>query len=1005
MTFKLNLKLLCAVVTSVALSSCSDFTKGKPKKETVLEVKQESMSCLKTVSLDIKKFLKSESTNEEIDKTFSCIDNTLKEFQTRVEGKAEADAFTADELYQIFDKFIKDAAISKAATEDLMTLKAALLGGSNTKITKTEISVLRSYIETLKAEAKALLPYSQLFTFKKTEVVFSKSMIRNGFAQLSLSLKNMLKASKIGSSNYQFADFKKLVINLKLVDEKQDDMLILFKQVSDMLTGGENLTNEDDKALYVDNITEVLRLYTLYIQGHVKMDINNKENMDSTFEYVQSAVELMENSVQFKRTKAVSFDDIEQLIKDFIKKVPADTPEKKSAEMYQKIVMDIFESGFVGANSKMTKTELTSLKSYLQTLKADIAAISSYKELFQFKKSEVQISKEVINAGILSLTRALKNFVNTSNYAKDNYDLNNLIGVLKNLELNEQQKSIMLLLERVNNLLIGGQQLISKEDKDRYIDNITEVLRLYAIHTQGYVKYEISSSENVKESLEYTQAMITLLENSVQYKKTKIVSSETIDPLLVEVLKKNILPLKVTAETALSFYKTIAVRVFEAGLAGDVTGFSGLKKVHFANLNRELAIYRIYNQFIESVAGTELLNDKKMSRLPLKDVQAHLKAYEQKQYQEILNNFDKDTQAQIVSSVEELKTEFLDKTPVLYRFNKIILSANQEIWDQNWSDLARGLYYSMISRQLLLGWGQTPLVKEVKNASVAEQGLVQWYSEFKKFGIETKIFDPRSKNSGASNLSAANLFTRSGNGDNKMNFRESIQFLGILFSGGGKVYEEMASSFKKANCNLPEKDVFGHNWNNEACAYEDFKQNYKYYFSNLSYLVGYLDKLKQDEKEFKDFYESVMSVARLDSTAKGRLETGDMRAFSILLHYVESIYAAYDEDRNWKLSEKEIKNAYPRFKGFAEQFARKSAADSLAMFNSWKGKVGGYGCFTEQDLIKESFVFMVYYGKTPASSDLTNFPCLRNEPLIKFEGEVERKSIINTFKIIKSVLG
>jgi hypothetical protein len=48
---------------------------------------------------------------------------------------------------------------------------------------------------------------------------------------------------------------------------------------------------------------------------------------------------------------------------------------------------------------------------------------------------------------------------------------------------------------------------------------------------------------------------------------------------------------------------------------------------------------------------------------------------------------------------------------------------------------------------------------------------------------------------------------------------------------------------------------------------------------------------------------------------------------------------------------------------------------------------------------------MVYNGKLPQTSDLTILPCLRKEPLIKFKGEVERKSIINTFKIIKSVLG
>ncbi|MEQ1724075.1 MAG: hypothetical protein ABL930_12945, partial [Pseudobdellovibrio sp.] len=342
---------------------------------------------------------------------------------------------------------------------------------------------------------------------------------------------------------------------------------------------------------------------------------------------------------------------------------------------------------------------------------------------------------------------------------------------------------------------------------------------------------------------------------------------------------------------------------------------------------------------------------------------------------------------------------------VLYRFNKIILAPNQEIWDQNWLDLSRGLYYSMISRELLLGWGQTPLNKEVKNALIAEQGLVQWYAEFKNFGIETKIFDPRSNNSGASNLMSANLFTRSGDGDNKMTFRESIQFLGILFSGGGKVYDEIAAGFKKANCNLPEKDVFGNNWNNEVCAYEDLRKNYKHYFSNLSYLVVYLDGLNKNEAEFKEFYEALMLVARNDATTKGRLETADIRSQSTLLHYVESIFSAYDLDRNYKLSESEIKAAYPKFKNFAEQFAKKSSSEQLATFTSWKGSIAGYGCFTEQDLIRESFVFMVYNGKTPQTSDLTTLPCLRNEPLIKFNGEVERKSIINTFKIIKSVLG
>ncbi len=148
-----------------------------------------------------------------------------------------------------------------------------------------------------------------------------------------------------------------------------------------------------------------------------------------------------------------------------------------------------------------------------------------------------------------------------------------------------------------------------------------------------------------------------------------------------------------------------------------------------------------------------------------------------------------------------------------------------------------------------------------------------------------------------------------------------------------------------------------------------------------------------------------MRIARISGVVGKRVETADIRSFSTLLHYIESIFATYDLNHNNLLSEDEIKATYPKFKIFAEKFAHKSSQEQLAKFNSWMGVAAGYSCYSEQDLIKEAFVFMVYNGKTPTTSDLSVLPCLRNEPLIKFKGEVDRKNIINTFKIIKSILG
>lgn len=220
------------------LTGCGDFLKGKPQQKEVLEIKQESLSCLKTVSLEVSKFLKSESSQKEIDATFNCITDTLTEFQSRVEGAQESEAFTADELFQIFEKFVKDAKVSRAATTDLLNLKSALIGGSDQKITKAEISSLKDFIGVVKAEAKNILPYAQILTLPEGNKQYSKKMIQDSFLQLNLSLNNLLKASKLHRSGYSFEDFKQLLKNLNMINESHDALVEIANKMNELIIGG-----------------------------------------------------------------------------------------------------------------------------------------------------------------------------------------------------------------------------------------------------------------------------------------------------------------------------------------------------------------------------------------------------------------------------------------------------------------------------------------------------------------------------------------------------------------------------------------------------------------------------------------------------------------------------------------------------------------------------------------------------------------------------------------------
>ena len=236
------------------------------------------------------------------------------------------------------------------------------------------------------------------------------------------------------------------------------------------------------------------------------------------------------------------------------------------------------------------------------------------------------------------------------------------------------------------------------------------------------------------------------MENSLQYKKTQSVSAQTIDGLISAVTNSNFLTYKISSYTAAMFYRTAIVRVLEAGAKGNVAGFTGIKSFHLKNLKREIGIYKVHSKMLERVASEELFASKGITSAPLKDIQLALGALDIANEQEILSKYDTAMQTQIVNNVNDLRSEFLEKNPVIYRNKKIAVAANQNIWEQKWKDLARGLYVKMLARLLMQGWGQIYPLENIRTNYLSEVAMYNWYSEFKHFGIEMKFFDPRTAN-------------------------------------------------------------------------------------------------------------------------------------------------------------------------------------------------------------------------------------------------------------------
>ncbi|MCC2680202.1 MAG: hypothetical protein K0R29_2778, partial [Pseudobdellovibrio sp.] len=346
--FHFEISLLLAV--TVLFSSCSEFLSGKPKPQDSIEIQSNLSDCLNDVTTDLKNFFDSKAGGEVLDKTIMCVDETLTNLQTKVEGRENAAAFTADEIYDIVNTFVEGATLSRTGAQNLILLKAALLGGDKTRITKLEINDLKTYLRVIKDEAKKLIPYIPVFRFEETDKLYTKEHIAEAFQALGASIKVLVKTSKLANSNYTFTDFKNFLINvLNLQDDAKNTVNILTK-VNYVLNGSQLDLNDAEKELFVDNLTEFLRLTSLNANGYVKYDIENISELDNTVEFVDQALKLLENSLQYRKTGVISVMSLDHLMLALAESDKFSHKVRASSliNFYKTIFVRMFESGIDG---------------------------------------------------------------------------------------------------------------------------------------------------------------------------------------------------------------------------------------------------------------------------------------------------------------------------------------------------------------------------------------------------------------------------------------------------------------------------------------------------------------------------------------------------------------------------------------------------------------------------------------------------------------------------------
>lgn len=652
-----------------------------------------------------------------------------------------------------------------------------------------------------------------------------------------------------------------------------------------------------------------------------------------------------------------------------------------------------------GVENEITKPELELLKDYLKILQVEIKKLSPYIKVFSFKKENGPFDQKTINLAFSQLRSSLKTLLTASKIPRAEYNFEDVKQLTISLNIVEKQEDQQLLnlVENVVNLLAGKEPLKTEAEYILSIDNFVDVSALYAEALYTGMKFEIGDKNQLNRVLDFTGRIITAFENSLQYKKTHQLPVKYLDPIINEVLKAQIIPVEIKEETFQRFYKTAIIRIFNDQKNIDPVSLESLRPVNFRKIKREYHIYKAYQDMINS------LNFGAKTFLMPNALQAQIKAYNftpaiSKLIQ--VNKLDQALTKEIALGVEELRQEALAKLPILYRHKKYVVATSQNTAEVSWSDVSRSHYVKMLARELLLGWGQVDpsLNLYSPNSRMLKADFVKWYNDFKEFAIELKLFDPRATDNGADNFTQADLFTYAGNGDNQLHYLELQQFVNMLLGGGAELSDDVNKVMIASGCSIPGQiDVFGNPWFEEKCFLKNVRIHAKRFFSHIYLFGNYVTSL--NEQEYLGFYTELMSVARLKADTVGRVETADIRQFSLLAMFIDSLLTIYDNKGSYgAVGPEEIRAAYPRFKNFVADYVKKpDVAVKLKDWDKWYNvcKLS----HSKDDFLQEAFIFLVYNGRIPEKSDI-NLLCNFGE-LFKFEGTVNRRSILSTFQILK----
>lgn len=710
-----------------------------------------------------------------------------------------------------------------------------------------------------------------------------------------------------------------------------------------------------------------------HLKGFSVGEAEPKE-IESSVVCMQTALSYFQKKTKGSSLEAYTIEDMRKFFGKYFLKKNNVTPE------FALELMKIKKALLGGSDRYITKEEILRLVDLLTVIKEEAIKLTPHVKILLSQEDKTSFDK-VSNATEV-LRDALQRILSNSQVAKSDYGFEDAKRVLsgfaefikgqETFAPYERYKSWVPLVESVKNVLMGERAHFSTvNDWSAALDNLIDLYELVLKYHYVIQDFKVGNRTELRQLSQFIGQGLALLESSHQMKAHERIPFKDIDRLLDEAFKtvaESGVKIPVRVESVKEVYQLAILRALEPARQGDSRGLDSLKRSHLSALRREFNVWRLTQSFFDHLPFSE-------EKEPIS----------QKVLLEQYNKFDVKYvvgSAFNASMVEQtaLRDSWKDlghllQTTRVVNFNeegRLIIAYEPALYAYSWSSLTKFNLMKTLARFLMIGYG-SDIKGELSQGGIPQKGLSQWYDDFKNLGLDLKAFDPRGANAGNRSFLEANFFTYSGNGDDKMDYRETFEFVSVLVSAGLGSSNFIQKSM--AQCEVDQVDVFGFKMFEENCFRLYMRRDFAKFFNNMPWMVEYVRTMSHEQ--WTTFYSAWLAASRVATPVQGRVEMAEVRTMVTLLHYVENIMTIYDVDQSGGLSLDEVEASAPRFMSFLK----------VAAPIQW------------ETAIKEGFASMVFNGEIPGFWGLTGFQFSKH-----FKDDAPRANLLRILQVLKDEL-